>query len=157
MKNYYEVLGVSEQASTQEIKKAYRKLAKIYHPDVVKDNEEKTKKMYAIQEAYECLGDEENRKKYDKARLREKEGFRFESRTGKNTATGSTKGANDVDNFGFTSKMSEFERFFGFQPGKGMETYQSKHGGVKKAEGPMKPEELFAGFFGIRNPKGGKR
>lgn len=155
MKNYYEVLGVSEQASAQEIKKAYRKLAKIYHPDVVKDNEEKTRKMYAIQEAYECLGDEQNRKKYDEARLRKKVGF--ESRTGKNTASGSVKGANGVDNFGFASKMSEFERFFGFQPGKGMETYQSKHNGTKKAEGPIKPEELFAGFFGIRNPKGGKR
>lgn len=157
MKDYYAVLGVSEQASAQEIKKAYRKLAKIYHPDVVKDNEEKTKKMYAIQEAYECLGDEENRKKYDEARCRKKEGFGFESRTGKNTANRNRQGANNVDNSDFVPNMSEFERFFGFQPGKGMETYQSKQAGAKKAEGPIRPEEMFAAFFGIRNPKGGKR
>lgn len=62
--NYYDILGVDKTASQADIKKAYRKLAKKYHPDVnkSKDAEEKFKK---INEAYETLSDEEKRKNYD--------------------------------------------------------------------------------------------
>lgn len=62
MKNYYEILGVNESASQDDIKKAYRKLSKKYHPDVNPNGEEKFKN---ITEAYEVLGDENNRRKYD--------------------------------------------------------------------------------------------
>jgi len=63
-RDYYEVLGVSKDADQTEIKRAYRKLAKKYHPDVNKEPgaEEKFKE---INEAYEVLGDEEKRKNYD--------------------------------------------------------------------------------------------
>ena len=63
-KDYYEVLGVSKDASDAEIKSAFRKLAKQYHPDICKEAnaEEKFKE---IQEAYEVLGDENKRKQYD--------------------------------------------------------------------------------------------
>ena len=70
--NYYEILGVSSTATGKEIKSAYRKLAKQYHPDVVKDDPMKQKKMYEIQEAYETLGEEEKRKKYDESLLQQK-------------------------------------------------------------------------------------
>ncbi len=65
MKDYYKILGVDRQASTEQIKKAYRSLAKKYHPDVVKDDKAKQERMYEIQEAYACLENEERRKKYD--------------------------------------------------------------------------------------------
>ena len=64
-KNYYEELGVDKSASADDIKKAYRKLAKQYHPDLNKDNPEAAEKFKSINEAYEVLSDETKRKNYD--------------------------------------------------------------------------------------------
>ena len=65
-KDYYEVLGVEKTATADEIKKAYRKLAKKYHPDANSDNkEEAEKKFKEIAEAYEVLSDDTKRKQYD--------------------------------------------------------------------------------------------
>jgi DnaJ-class molecular chaperone len=66
MKDYYAILGVSENASIDEIKKAYRRLAKQYHPD--KAGPEYQEKFKEINEAYEVLSDPEKRKQYDRAR-----------------------------------------------------------------------------------------
>ena len=65
-KDYYAVLGVSKNASPDEIKRAYRKLAQRYHPDVAKmDRKEAEEKFKTVSEAYEVLMDAEKRKNYD--------------------------------------------------------------------------------------------
>lgn len=63
--NYYEVLGVSENADVSEIKKKYRKLAIKYHPDRNSGDGNATKKFREVTEAYEILGDEKKREEYD--------------------------------------------------------------------------------------------
>ncbi|MCO6497344.1 MAG: J domain-containing protein [Chitinophagaceae bacterium] len=63
--DYYSVLGVSKNASADDIKKAYRKLARKYHPDVNPNDKEAHKKFQQINEANEVLSDPEKRKKYD--------------------------------------------------------------------------------------------
>lgn len=67
-KNYYNVLEVSENASIDEIKKSYRKLSMVYHPDKNKNNPEATAKFQEISEAYETLGDQEKKSEYDMTR-----------------------------------------------------------------------------------------
>lgn len=64
-KDYYKILGVNKNATSSEIKKAYRELAKKYHPDRNKGNIEAEEKFKEIQEAYDTLGDEKKRKEYD--------------------------------------------------------------------------------------------
>lgn len=63
--DYYTVLGVERKATADEIKKAYRKLARKYHPDLNPNNEEAKQKFQQINEAHEVLSDAEKRKKYD--------------------------------------------------------------------------------------------
>jgi len=65
-RNFYEILGISKKAKDADIKKAYRKLSREWHPDQNPDNkEEATQKFYDISEAYEVLTDPEKRSKYD--------------------------------------------------------------------------------------------
>ena len=64
-KDFYEILGVSKNASAEEIKKAYRKLARKWHPDINPGNKEAEQKFKEISSAYDCLGKKEKRKLYD--------------------------------------------------------------------------------------------
>ena len=64
-KDYYDVLGVSRNADDKEIKKAYRKLAKLYHPDTNPGNKAAEEKFKEVNEAYSVLSDPKKRKMYD--------------------------------------------------------------------------------------------
>lgn len=64
-RDYYEVLGVSKTATDEELKKAFRKLAKQYHPDLHPDDKDAEVKFKEVNEAYEVLSDKEKRAKYD--------------------------------------------------------------------------------------------
>ena len=104
-RDYYEILGVSRTATTEEIRRAYRRLARQYHPDVNKspDAEEKFKE---INEAYEVLSDPERRAAYD----------RFGHAGVQAGATAGTGGFSEgfADPFGFGSVFTDiFETFFG--------------------------------------------
>ena len=156
MKDYYRMLGVPRQATEAEIKKAYRKLAKEYHPDVVKEDEEKKRRMCEIQEAYMHLGNPDSRKKYDEAFQKLQDRKLFGSFVGGHRKERRGYGKENHGDSTAGQDMGQFQRFFGFQPGKGMETYRKKEPDEKKTEGFLRPEELFQGFFNVGG-KGGKR
>ena len=104
-KDYYKILGVSRNATKEEIKKAYKKLAKLYHPDLHKGDKEKEEKFKEINEAYRVLSDDKLRANYD----------RFG--TAENFGTGFQAGnfGFDFRDFGFDFDIDNiFEDFFGF-------------------------------------------
>jgi len=63
--NYYEILGLTEDATPEEIKKSFRNLALKYHPDKNKNSEESKQKFMTLVEAYEVLSNDQSRKTYD--------------------------------------------------------------------------------------------
>jgi len=65
-KDYYQILGVAKNATQEEIKKAYRKLAVTYHPDKNQGDKDAEKKFQEISGAYEVLSDEKKRETYDR-------------------------------------------------------------------------------------------
>lgn len=76
--DYYKILGVSKKATEKEIKAAYRKLARKYHPDLNPDSKEAEKKFKDINEAHEVLSNPEHRQKYDRYGKDWKQGAEFE-------------------------------------------------------------------------------
>ena len=89
--DYYATLGVDEDASAKEIKKAYRKLAQQYHPDRNAGDAAAEERFKEVQEAYDTLGDETKRKAYDRAR-RDPYGGRFEGNPFEGFANGAGGG-----------------------------------------------------------------
>ncbi len=115
-KDYYEILGVGKNASQDEIKKAYRKLAKKYHPDTNKGNENFGERFKEISEAYEVLGNKEKREKYDQFG----KGFNFHG--GENFDPSAYGFGNNVKYEYRTASDNDFSDFFNmFFGGGGMD------------------------------------
>ncbi len=121
-KDYYQVLGVPRTASEDEIKKAFRKLARQYHPDVAKTKKGAEEKFKEINEAYEVLSDPAKRKKYDELGPNWKQGAEFRQPPGwQGTPFGGGRagrpgrGGGDFEfEFGGTTGFSDFfEQLFG--------------------------------------------
>ena len=131
-KDYYEILGVSKTATDDELKKAYRRLAKKYHPDANPDNkEEAEKKFKEVNEAYEVLSDPQKRKMYDQFGTVDPQGFGgtggpFGGRNGYYSYTSSS-----WDDFGDLGDI--FSSFFGGGFG-GQRTSARRNNGPRKGE-----------------------
>jgi len=119
-KDYYAILGVPRTASDADIKKAFRKLAREYHPDVAKDKKRAEEKFKEVNEAYEVLGDPAKRKRYDELGANWKSGSEFrpppgwDGFTGQRRRAGSGMGKADYEfQFGGTGFSDFFEQLFG--------------------------------------------
>ncbi|MHC1686022.1 MAG: J domain-containing protein [Clostridiaceae bacterium] len=144
MRNYYDVLEIKNSATPDEIKQAFRKCAKKYHPD--KDLNDKTlpDKFKEINEAYSVLSDEESKKKYDE-KISKSKGFNGKNSNTKqdvhNKNSHGNKG-NPIENLN-----KQFEQFFGFNAGSS-DVKENLYG--KDTGNPINTSNIFNSFF---NPK----
>src|SRR5580704_1961092 len=114
-KDYYKTLGVERTATQEDIKKAFRKLARQYHPDVAKDKKNAEEKFKEINEAYEVLGDPANRSKYDNLGVDGGEAGAFRGPSGRRGRGRRAPGGEENVEFHFdgTGFSDFFEQFFG--------------------------------------------
>lgn len=117
-KDYYDILGVARNARDEDIKKAFRTLARRYHPDVARDKKGAEEKFKEINEAYEVLGNPESRRKYDElgAHWRQQGPFRPPPGAhGRRRGAPGRGGAEETFQFHFggTGFSEFFEQFFG--------------------------------------------
>jgi len=142
-KDYYKILGVDRNASDDDIRKAFRKLARQYHPDVAKNKKEAEEKFKEINEANEVLSDPEKRKKYDALGTNWKQGAEFRPPPGWGGFTGGRPGQREQAGgfefeFGGTGFSDFFEQIFGRRNGGG------GFGGFQAEEGPERGRDVEA-------------
>ena len=111
-KDYYSTLGVSKSATHDEIRKAFRQLARKHHPDVSKDKKGAEAKFKEINEAYEVLGDPDKREKYDTLGADWEKGGRQQAPPGWGSAGGGGGFGEGGASFGGTGFSDFFEQFF---------------------------------------------
>src|SRR6202022_3753388 len=144
-KDYYKVLNVPREASSEDIKKAFRKLARQYHPDVAKVKKGAEEKFKEINEAYEVLGDAENRRKYDELGPNWKQGQEFQPSAGAapqwNYSTGGEGAEFHFEGTGFSEF---FEAMFGRRGAYGGNPFAgaggNRYGETRSAQIPIDAE-----------------
>jgi curved DNA-binding protein len=143
-KDYYKILGISKNASAEDIKKAYRKLAVKYHPDKNPDNKEAETRFKEISEAYEVLRDPEKRKKYDQLGSNWNQfqgtdagGFDFSQFGGGRKGKRRTYFTGNMDDL-FGDSGSDFSDFFNAFFG----DFGGSSGGFRQQERQVKGEDL---------------
>ena len=139
-RDYYETLGLAKSASADEIKSAFRKLARKHHPDLAKDKKAAEEKFKEINEAYEVLSDPEKRKKYDEYGSNWQHagnGFQGAPGGGSGYGSGGFGGGTDF-HFGGTGYSDFFEQFFGTRRGRGF------GGGAGFEETPQRGRDVEA-------------
>src|ERR671921_585350 len=107
-RDYYEVLGLNKGASEADIKSAFRKQARKYHPDVNPGDKSAEEKFKEINEAYEVLADPEKRKRYDQLGPNWKQGEEFRPPPGWEGMQGSPQDFSDVFGGRGASGFSDF-------------------------------------------------
>ena len=147
-KDYYETLGVSRATPQKEIRKAYRELARKYHPDVNPGNKAAEEKFKDIQEAYAVLSDAEKRKRYDQLGSGWEAGADFTPPPGwRSTRVEFGDRANVEDVFGESGPFSDFFQSvfggLGFETGRGGRT--ASRGTDVEAEIEMSLEDVHRG------------
>ncbi len=147
-KDYYKILGVERDAKEAEIKTAYRRLARKYHPDVSKEVDAE-KKFKEIGEAYEVLKDNEKRQAYDQLGANWKSGQNFNPPPGWEDIFSGASNASSAD-FGASGFSDFFESMFGGGFSRGGASgfqhsgFQSK-GADQNAKISIKPEDAYKG------------
>ncbi len=140
-KDYYKILEVSRQADDTEIKKAFRRLAKKYHPDTNNGNEQAAQKFQEINEAYSVLGDADKRKAYDEG------GSKEDSVTGQ-TQSQRTKAAAGNPFTGFTAQ--NFKMDFGDMMFDELNKEKAKQAKQNAQMDFSDVSSQFASFFGFK-------
>jgi curved DNA-binding protein len=128
--DYYKTLGINKTASTEDIKKAYRKMARKYHPDINPNDKEAQKKFQQINEANEVLGDPDKRKKYDAHGENWKHADQYEQARQSQRQQGRPNDGYTYSDFGDNDDFSDFfSSMFGNQGGRGRSTRNAKYRG----------------------------
>ena len=138
-KDYYKILGIERTATADEIRKAFRKLARQFHPDVAKNKKEAEEKFKEINEAHDVLSDPEKRRKYDALGANWKQGAEFRSPPGWDGGGGRFRrgsgGPTEDFEFGGTGFSDFFEQIFGRQARGGNGRGFESSGGERAARG----------------------
>ena len=155
MNDWYKILGTARDADEAQIKAAYRKLAKKYHPDAHPGDKECEARFREITEAYTILSDPAKRKKYDEE---------FSSQAGQQKTDGGKSGGmgretrqgtkassgNDGAKVDFENISRNFEQFFGFTPQPQAVVNPEKLKSRANAGNPLDTTNLFEAFMGIK-------
>ena len=148
-KDYYQTLGVSRGASEADIKKAFRKLAREYHPDVAKNKKQAEEKFKEINEAYEVLGDPAKRKRYDQLGANWQSGADFRMPPGYESfgrgrpSAGRGAGGGEYEfQFGGTGFSDFFEQLFGAAAGRGAAGFGRGGGFAEEAAGAERGSDI---------------